>query len=153
MVCKAEMNVLLESQLDHPQWFLVPWNSPGSSFPASRVGVQGLRAAWLPAEGCGQILYHPAVREVPGPSTCWMHSSVSTSPQPLFGFLLCSSLALVSIFFSLLYVEELLEISFLLQEAWSNVHVLRPLALSEPELAPVAERSMKKENSSAALGF
>lgn len=65
---------------------------------------------------------------------------------------LCSSLALVSILFSLLYDEELLELSFRLQEGWSNVHMLCPLALSEPELAPAAEWSVKK-NSNAALEF
>lgn len=64
---------------------------------------------------------------------------------------LCSPLALVSIFFSVLYVEDLLELSFPLQKGWSNV--LCPLALSEPELAPAAEQSMKRENSSAALEF
>lgn len=114
--------------------------------------MQGWGAAWLPAEGGGQILHHCAIREVPGPSARWNHSSVPTSPQPLLGFLSYAPLLLsFPSFFSVLYVEDLLELSFPLQKGWSNV--LCPLALSEPELAPAAEQSMKRENSSAALEF
>lgn len=65
-----------------------------------------------------------SLRNQGGPgSLCTLEPLLSAHLTSALAWLpqLCSPLALVSIFFSVLYVEDLLELSFPLQEGWSNV--------------------------------